>query len=161
MLSNKEWLAFFHNIKNKQHFLNLLVTHFCADDFVKSSLLPTLVNNKNEIFKISNSVTKAFECNHEEDNTRIIFHALQQQTDVAVCLKDTYVLVLMAFAYALTEINEMQVMKNESRKCTNSRKIIEYLVTKVATKLRQTHGVTGCDTTFLPSVAKVKVVKSL
>ena len=78
MLSNKEWLAFFHNIKNKQHFLNLLVTHFCADDFVMSSLLPTLVNNKNEIFKISNSVTKAFECNHEEDNTRIIFDALQQ-----------------------------------------------------------------------------------
>ena len=91
----------------------------------------------------------------------MIFHALQQQTDVAVCLKDTYVLVLMAFAYALTEINEMQVMKIESRKCINSRKIVEYLVTEVATKLSQTHAVTGCDTTFLHSVAKIKVVKSL
>ena len=60
MLSNKEWLAFFHNIKNKQHLLNLFITHLCADDFAKSRLLPTPVKNENEIFKISNSVTKAF-----------------------------------------------------------------------------------------------------
>ena len=67
ILSNKERLAFFHNIKNKQHLLNLFVTYLCADDFAKSSLLPTLANNENEIFKISSSVTKVFECNHEED----------------------------------------------------------------------------------------------
>ena len=63
MLSNKEWLAFFYNIKNKQHLLNLFVTYLSANDFVKSSLLPTLANNKNVIFKISISVTKVFECN--------------------------------------------------------------------------------------------------
>ena len=107
MLSNKEWLAFFHNIKNKQHLLNLFVTYLCADDFAKSSLLPTLANNENEIFKISSSVTKVFECNHEEDGTRITFHALQQKTNVVVCLKVTDVLVLLVFAYPLTKINEM------------------------------------------------------
>ena len=105
MLSSKEWLAFFHNIKSKQHLLNLFVTSRCADDFIKSSLLPTLANNENEIFKISSSVTKAFECNHEEGDTRIIFHALQQKTDVVVCLKDTNVLVSMVFSYALSKIN--------------------------------------------------------
>ena len=41
MLSNKEWLAFFHNIKNKQHLLNLFVTYLCADDFVQSSVANT------------------------------------------------------------------------------------------------------------------------
>ena len=51
MLSNKEWLAFFRNIKNKQDLLNLFVTYFCADDFVKSSLLPTLGNNVNKYSK--------------------------------------------------------------------------------------------------------------
>ena len=35
MLSNKEWLAFFHNIKMKQHLLNLSVTYLIADDFVQ------------------------------------------------------------------------------------------------------------------------------
>ena len=70
-------------------------------------LLPTLANNENEIFKISSSVTKVFECNHEEDGTRITFHALQQKTNVVVCLKVTDVLVLLVFAYPLTKINEM------------------------------------------------------
>ena len=70
-------------------------------------MLPILANNENEIFKISSSVTKVFECNHDEDDTRIIFHAIQQKTDVVVSLKDTDVLVLLVFAYTLTKINEM------------------------------------------------------
>ena len=41
ILSNKERLAFFHNIKNKQYLLNLFVTYLCADDFVKSSFANT------------------------------------------------------------------------------------------------------------------------
>ena len=77
MLSNKEWLAFFHNIKNKQH--------LCGNDFVQSSKLPILVNNKNETFKISSIVTKVFDCNHKEVDTRMIFHVLQQKTNTAVC----------------------------------------------------------------------------
>ena len=28
-------LAFFHNIKNKQHLFSLFVTYLCADDFVQ------------------------------------------------------------------------------------------------------------------------------
>ena len=122
MLFNKEWLIFFHNIKNKQHLLNLFVTYLCADDFVKSSLLATLANNENEIFKIASSVKKVFEYNHEEDNIRIIFYALMQKIDVVVCLKYADVLVLLVFAYALTEMNEIQVMKIETRKCVNIRK---------------------------------------
>ena len=77
MLSNKEWVAFFHNIKNKQH--------LCGNDFVQSSNLPILVNNKNETFKISSSVTKDFDCNHKEVDTRMIFPVLQQETNIAVC----------------------------------------------------------------------------
>ena len=67
MLHNKEWLAFFHNIENRQDLLNLFVSYLSADDFVKSSLLPTLAKDKDEILKISSSVTKVFECNYEED----------------------------------------------------------------------------------------------
>ena len=77
MMSNKEWLAFFHKIKNKQH--------LCGNDFVQSSKLPILVNNKNETFKISNSVTKVFDCNHKEVDTRMIFPVLQQKINIAVC----------------------------------------------------------------------------
>ena len=69
-------------------------------------MLPILVNNKNEVFEISSSVTKFFEFNNEEGNTRMIFSALQRKTNVAVYSKDTDVLVLIVFAYAVNKINE-------------------------------------------------------
>ena len=47
MQSNKEWLPFFHNIKNKQHLLNSFVTYLCADDFIKLCPLSILVINEN------------------------------------------------------------------------------------------------------------------
>ena len=87
MLSKKEWLAFFHNIKMKQHLFNLFVTYLSADNFVRSSPLSILINNENEILKMPSSVTKVFECNHEKADIRIIFHALQQKTNVVVCSK--------------------------------------------------------------------------
>ena len=78
--------------------------------------MPILVNNKNETFKISSGVTKVFDWNQKEANARMIFHVLQQKKDVAVCSKYMEVVVLMVFAYALTEINEKWVIKVETNK---------------------------------------------
>ena len=100
MQPNKEWLAFFHNIKNKQYLSSLFVTYICADDFVQPSPLPILGNNENQTFQIS------IECNHEEFDTRMIFHALQQKANVVVCLKDEDLLALVVFVYAPNKINE-------------------------------------------------------
>ena len=97
ILSNKEWLIFFHDIKNKQH--------LCGNDFVQSSTLPILVNSKNETFKISSGVS-----------ARMIFHVLQQKKDITVCSKHMGLVVLMVFAYGLTEINEKWVIKVETNK---------------------------------------------
>ena len=47
-----------------------------------------------------------FECNNEESNTRIIFHALQQKTNATVYSKDKDVFDFIVFAYALNKINE-------------------------------------------------------
>ena len=104
---------FFHDIKNKQHLFSLFETQLCANEFVQPSPLPILVNNENVTFKIS------FECNQEEVDTRMIFHASQQKTNVAVCSKDTGVLVLMVFVYALNIINQKQVIKIDINKFIN------------------------------------------
>ena len=61
MMPIKEWLAFFNNIKNKQHL-------FSADEFVQPSPLPILVNNKNQALKIS------FKWNCKEVDPKMIFH---------------------------------------------------------------------------------------
>ena len=74
-------LVFFHNIKDKEHLFSLFVTCLCADDFVQLNPLPILVNYENDTFKIS------FECNHEEANTRMIFHALQQKIKCSTTFK--------------------------------------------------------------------------
>ena len=66
---------------------------------VQASPLPVLVNKENETFKI------LFECNDEEADTRMIFHALYNR-NVVVCSKDTDVFVLMVFVYALNKIDE-------------------------------------------------------
>ena len=95
----KERLAFFHSIKNKQYLSSLFVTYICAVDFVQPSPLPILGNNKNQTFQIS------VECNHKEFDTRMIFHALQQKTNVVVCSKDEDLLVLVVFVYATNKIN--------------------------------------------------------
>ena len=42
-------------------------------------------NSKNETFKISGSVTKVFDGNHRDADTRIVFYALQQRVNTAVC----------------------------------------------------------------------------
>ena len=76
ILSKKEWLAFFHNIKNRQRLFSLFVTYLCADDFVQSRPLPILVHNENETLKT------LLECNHEEVDTGKIFHVLQQKSNV-------------------------------------------------------------------------------
>ena len=55
-------------------------------------------------FKVS------FKCNHEEADTRMIFHALtndrRQKTNVVVCSKDTDVLVLKVFVHTLNKFSE-------------------------------------------------------
>ena len=79
-------------------------------------MLPILVNNKNETFKISNGVTKVFDWNQKEANARMIFHVLQQKKNTVVCSKHMEVVVLMVFAYGLTEINEKWVIKVETSK---------------------------------------------
>ena len=59
-------VCIFHNINIKQHLLTLFVTFLYADGFAHSSPL-SIQHSK---------VTKVFECNHEEDDARMIFHAL-------------------------------------------------------------------------------------
>ena len=57
----------------------------------------------------------------------MIFHALQQKIKVVNCSKDTHVLILMVFAYAVNKISEKCVMKIDSNKFIDIMKNVEYL----------------------------------
>ena len=126
MLSNKGWLTLFHNIKISN--ISLVYLQLISVVMILYSQVRCQYSSKkeNETFKISSSATKVFDCNPEEVNTRMIFHALQQKTSVGVYSKDTDVIVLIIFAYALNKINEKWVMKIETNKFIYIRKTAEY-----------------------------------
>ena len=52
ILSNKEWLAFFYNIKMKQNLIILFVTYLSADDFSSIYRWGASSKWKNEKFEI-------------------------------------------------------------------------------------------------------------
>ena len=59
-LKNKEWLAFFHNFKNKQCLFGLFATYICGNGFVPLCPLPILVNKemKNSKFHLNTTIKK-------------------------------------------------------------------------------------------------------
>ena len=89
------------------------------------------------------------------------YTSTKTETKVFVFSKDTDVLDWMVFLYVLNKIYEKQAMKISSNKFINTRKIVEYLGTNVATKFPQIypqiHAATVRDTTsFLHFVGKIK-----
>ena len=77
MLFNKEWLTFIHNIKDNQYLFTLFLTFLCHE-----SMWAILVDNEHETFKTSSNVKMVFDCNYKETDSRMIFHALQQRTNL-------------------------------------------------------------------------------
>ena len=71
MMFNKEWLAFLHNIKNKRHLFTLFLTYSVVNQCGLYWLTTKMKHSKFQV------VPQVFDCNQEEVNNRMIFHALQ------------------------------------------------------------------------------------
>ena len=101
MLQPDAWKSFFNNIDNKTNLINLLVAYLRSDSFSNQIRIPVIVNDDKNTWKITREFSEIiFKSNHEEADTRIILHALQEDTKVVVVSKDTDVLSLLVYAYA-------------------------------------------------------------
>ena len=97
--------------------------------------------------------------NHEEADMKMVLHALREMRNVVVVARDTDVLVLMVYAYALKDIKDDWYMKIGEKKFVNVRKSVQHLGKEISLKLPHIHAITGCDTTsYLYSVGKMKVL---
>ena len=96
-----------------------------------------------------------FRC-HEEADTKIVVHALREKTYVVVVAKDTDVLVLMVYTYALKDIKEDWYNENWREK------VCECAKNSPTSRKRDFSKVTShpCDdtTSYLHSVGKMKVL---
>ena len=101
-----------------------------------------------------------FKSNHEEADTRIILHALQEDTKVVVVSKDTDVLILLVYAYAKYKPTKEWYMKIDANKFASIKSIVEYLGSNISVCLPQIHALTGSDTTsYSFNVSKIEVLK--
>ena len=84
------WKSFFNNIDNKTNLINLLVAYLRSDSFSNQIRILVIVNNCKNTWKITTEFSEIiFKSNHEEADTRIILHTLQEDTKVVVVSKDT------------------------------------------------------------------------
>ena len=160
MMTGKDWLMFFGNLENKQNLLNLFATYL-QDFVIQNNKLPIWYNKINETFQnVGGLNVKKFDCNHEEADTRMVLHALREDTNVVIISKDTDVLILLVYAYALKNISKKWFMKIDYDKYINIEKIVKTLGLNVAMNIPKIHAITGCDSTsFFYGVGKIKVLK--
>ena len=127
-----------------------------SDSFSDQIRIPVIVNN--DKWKITREFSEIiFKSNHKEADTRIILHALQEDTKVVVVSKDTDVLILLVYAYAKYKPTKEWYMKIDANKFSSIKSIVEYLGSNISVCLPQMHALTGSDTTYLFNVSKTKV----
>ena len=101
ILQPDAWKPFFNNIENKINLINLLVAHLRSDSFSNQIRISVIVNDDKNTWKITRKFLEIiFTSNHEEADTRIMLHALEEDTHIAVVSKDTDVLILLVYVYA-------------------------------------------------------------
>ena len=128
MLQPDAWKSFFNNIDNKTNLINLLVAYLRSDSFSNQIRIPVIVNDDKNTWKITREFSEIiFKSNHEEADTRIILHALQEDTKVVVVSKDTDVLILLVYAYAKYKPTKEWYMKIDAKKLAFIISIVEYL----------------------------------
>ena len=72
-----------------------------SDSFSNQIQIPVNVNDDKNTWTITREFSEIiFKSNHEETDTQIIQHVLQEDTKVVVVSKDTDVLILLVYAYA-------------------------------------------------------------
>ena len=147
MLQGKEWLAFFNNIENKTDLLKWVVNYFCLPEVREQLSIPITTNDRFSTIKIEKDlITDVYTCNHEEADTRLLVHALEEETDIVVVSKDTDVFVLLVYAYCKMESTKKWYMKIDHRfVCIGT--IVNYFGNSICSRLPHIHAITGCDTT--------------
>ena len=146
MPRSEDWAIALSNSDTKQ---SLLAT-FCSYVLSGEASLDytTVINNVDHTWMIdpsSNTVTELFACNHEEADTRMIYHASLQTSPVVISANDSDVFVLGTYACALDKTMQWYY-HYQNNSYSDLRKVADSLG-NAALYLPKFHALTGCDTT--------------
>ena len=122
-----------------------------------------IANNLETWFVTDQYIEKLFENNHEEADIRMILQAIYKNTNAVIVSKDTDVLNLLVYMYALKNITSKLCMKIDNEKFIDVGKIVEYYGKDAILKLPHILAMTGYDTTsyLLDVKKKLKYFKNV
>ena len=148
MLQGGQWESFFHNGSNKEDLIKLAVSYFKTDECRSQLRVPLIITSKNETWKICNDgVYRLHCCNHEEADTRIVLHALEEDTDVVIVANDTDVFILLLYAMTFKRNSCKWYTSFYTNEYIDLGKVYESYGYEICRYLSQFHAITGCDTT--------------
>ena len=108
--------------------MGLIWTYFAMSTSQIDFSFPVTVTVKQDTYTISpEKILSSYKSNHEEADIRLIFHALQSTTGVAVMSKDTDVLILMVCAYSKYEVKHKWYLKYDYDAFADIKLIVEYI----------------------------------
>ena len=163
MPQGKNWEEFFHNDANKENLIRIAAKFFRSAEGRELLTIPLIITCGEGAWEISKSNVKVLpKCNHEEADTRIILHAISNDTPVVIVAKDTDVFVLLLYAIQKCKPTNEWFMCINNEKIVTIRGIAETFGSKICCVLPQIHAITGCDTTaYKHNVGKVTLMKKL
>ena len=106
----------------------------------------TLNIEKDAVLISQSQQQSLFTSNQEEADTRIAPHCSESSKPVLVKAKDTDILVLMVYAFALTSPPYDWYLQIDNGKIVSVEKIYQNFGKTTSFSLPQFHSLTGCDT---------------
>ena len=158
-----KWQEFLSVGENKEQLISLLGTYF--ENLSNNNLLsmPLIFTTGDKTLHLENGEETIIKsCSHEEADTRLVLHAIEQESDVVVVCKDTDVLMLLVWAYSSYKVTHNWYFKYEGEKYACIRTIVDSLGPDICSVLPAFHAITGCDTTsYLYRIGKVRAFNKL
>lgn len=75
------------------------MSDFKSDKVMRHLQGPSIINSESKTWKITRKNVELLQnCNHEEADTRMIYHMAQGESNAAVVVKDADVLILLLYA---------------------------------------------------------------
>ena len=106
-----------------------------------------VITLEKEVYKISlTGVQNLSPCNHEEADTRIMYHCTLEDKPAVVIASDTDILVLMVHVFASRLPDHDWFLQTKKNQLVNVSKIYDYIGNEVAITLPAMFVLTGCDT---------------
>ena len=163
ILKGNDWTKCFKNNDNKNDLLHQ-ISEFLKEVDVRNQLqIPVRINDMFDTIEVTTeSCATLFTCNHEEADTRMIYHALREDIPIVIVSKDTDVLLLMIYAFSKHRPSSEWYMKISDERLIKISTIVNYLGLSISLVLPQYHVITGCDTTsYFYGTGKIKSLKKL